>query len=669
MSDEWRAMLISSFTQAGKTWKCLQILAESILHHNLKKTLVLFVTQANCTTSAHQVIQRAKNHMDLLQRVPSEHIFRTCDIPDPKSLQPGCYMVVDFWNAKCMQLMHDFVVATAYKWNNIIVVIDEVDQAGSCGVSSRMQFVDNIENVCGTSKVQAILITASVANLSKCMCKLATNSLQPFPSGSLVHDIVHEKVVKHEFAEPHPNYVGPSWFIENNTWIRLQFPPKSKDMSTDDYKELQETTILKHLNALTPEQKTLTLVVTSTKTSDHRMLAHQLFSVGYNVVVELNGKNNRDYTVLFLNTDQEVQEWLIPYQSIESAANRGDLEDFDHNDAILSSGIHSMNDLTLGHILQSALFMKTDRMQLIRRHVCDQEFFKLQAVSNRIANLHRTKKRPSQYPSHPRVALVAGHLAGRGISIQNPYIDFVCTSFLFTDSKDVVQRGATNCQRFGRACGMMKEIFGVEGRSPVLIATEAIIKDAVANQAILKDNMDESMICLKDFVSKDDWNKIVKQSNQTIQEYVTPPKPKITIKRPENSKCPLKKNGFRDSPSQDAILVTEYKRFTQSEFIGLYNLQNLSLQEPQKISEHLRSQNIDAHVSIALISAKTVADISNVFRNPTWCYKPYHVIMQNESVVMIKRDIAKIKHIRHSEHQHILAHTPDGMLQSYIVDK
>lgn len=128
--------------------------------------------------------------------------------------------------------------------------------------------------------------------------------------------------------------------------------------------------------------------------------------------------------------------------------------------------------------------------------------------------MDKSIRRPKDYPVTPRVALIAGHMAGRGITIQNPLIDFTCTSFCFTDTKNLVQRGATNAQRFGRACGMLSDVFSRPGRMPILIATEGILQDAIANEKALfeKASLIEngSFISLKDLISDSEWDSVMK---------------------------------------------------------------------------------------------------------------------------------------------------------------
>jgi hypothetical protein len=58
------------------------------------------------------------------------------------------------------------------------------------------------------------------------------------------------------------------------------------------------------------------------------------------------------------------------------------------------------------------------------------------------------------------------------------------------------------------------------GRAPVLIATEAIMKDALANEEALSDKAKKlktgQLISIKDLVPKADWDKIVKKTNDAL---------------------------------------------------------------------------------------------------------------------------------------------------------
>jgi hypothetical protein len=165
--------------------------------------------------------------------------------------------------------------------------------------------------------------------------------------------------------------------------------------------------------------------------------------------------------------------------------------------------------------------MGTDIEDRIKQNISIDEYNKLDSIIMTICNFSKSIRRPDDFPNKPRVALIAGNLAGRGISIQNPFIDFVCTSFCFTDTRDILQCGATNAQRFGRACGMLKDIYLKSKIFPIIIATEGIMQDSIANEIVLKEKAEKikngSLISLKDLISKQEWDNIIKKTKEDIK--------------------------------------------------------------------------------------------------------------------------------------------------------
>lgn len=525
----WKAALIDAPTQAGKTWKCFEVLGQKLKDGECggegKNILVLFVTQANCITSASQVIQRASKVL------PVDHILRSAkNMPEVSA--GGHYMVVDFWNARNINNMIRFLQSAECNggWDQVVVVIDECEQGGLKGVKTRLDFVVNVEKICArwrTCEVSVMMITATVANLSKTILKIAKDDPLKFSRG-VVGDLVHKPVVANFFAQPHETYVPASWYKDakdsngNLVWRKLTFIKKDSDMTSGEYNRIKENHILQTIGGLPDAAKELCLIVTSTRVQDHSDMAEKLYRIGFNVCVELNGTNNKNFRVNYVDAGGNVRVWNIPYSVIESKADKGDLKTFyNYKKKLTASGIQQKEDLSLSHMLQAALFMGTDADDRIRENVVVEEYNKLDAIFGAMCHLDGSLRRPDDYPDVPRVALIAGHLAGRGISIQNPFIDFTCTAFCFTDTRDVVQRGASNTQRFGRACGMLKDVFARKDRVPVLIATEAILQDAIANEKTLTEKLanisEGERVSLKDLVSKMDWDTIMKDVKRSFK--------------------------------------------------------------------------------------------------------------------------------------------------------
>ena len=520
--NSWQAVLVDSFCQAGKTKKCFEILDDKIQKSVGGNTLVLFITQSNSTASANQVIQRAKVSASITTHITSENILKSGAVPTDGVCEDN-YMVVDFWNSRNMDNMISFVRENNDIFNNIIIVIDECEQGYQKGLKERLNFIRKIEKCAPESLVKVIFVTATVANLSKSILQIANADMARFNCG-VVSDIINKPVVEHQFAEPHATYVGASWFKNTpEVWTRLVFPKKSADVNKDEYAMIKLTTVMEAVNALPANAKEMTLFVTSTRTCDHESLASRLYRCGYNVTVELNGTNSKNFRVKFINKSGGITKWDIPFSQIDSKADKGDLTTYRNpQKRLVQSGISQKNDYTMAHVLQAALFMMTDAEDRIKRNITNDEFLKLEALSNAISNLDRLIRRPDDFPDRPKVALIAGHLVGRGITIQNPYIDFTCTSFCFTDTRDTLQRGATNTQRFGRACGMLMDVYVQKDRKPVLIATDGIMRDALANEMALREKADEiqngTLFALKDMVTAEEWTNILKKTNNTMQQ-------------------------------------------------------------------------------------------------------------------------------------------------------
>ena len=89
------------------------------------------------------------------------------------------------------------------------------------------------------------------------------------------------------------------------------------------------------------------------------------------------------------------------------------------------------------------------------------------------------------------------------------------------DTKNSSQQGAPNIQRFGRACGLLKQVI----ESPIVIATETIMMEALANENLLfekaKVGGKGGLISLAEFVTKDEWliikKKLSKKDNENVE--------------------------------------------------------------------------------------------------------------------------------------------------------
>lgn len=505
------AVLIDAPTQAGKTRKCFSVMQEKLKSMTEKtgNTLVLFITQANSTAGASQVKQRASND-------PGFSNFNIRFAHEP-SHGAGNQMVIGFWNSRNSSKMLDIVNGT--RWKNTLIVIDECESGNLKGVKDRLYFIRAVDRKKSSGIVTVIFVTATIGNLSKNILCIAKENLNKFSTG-VVHDIVNNRVVEHQFAAPAENYVGASWFVKNvGVWKNLKFGNREPDMSKEDHDRFKEVAVMKEIKRLPIDAKELTLFVTSTRTVDHARMAEKLVRFGYDVIVELNNTVGREYKVRYMNEGGDIANWNIPYKHIEALADSNELSTVRKLGKTISTGINNKDDLSLPHILQAALFMGTTVQKRIKEFADSDEYLKLKTI-------YSAMKRPIDFPDTPRVALITGNLASRGITFQNPAIDLTCTSFCFTDTKDAISRGATNTQRFGRACGMLSDVFARPGRQPILIATKGIMDAAVANEAAVMEKAKSipngTLLCLKDLITEDEWKKIVKITSKDTVPAITP---------------------------------------------------------------------------------------------------------------------------------------------------
>lgn len=511
--NNWKAVLVDAPMQSGKTRRTFEIMSERL--QNSKQTIILFITQANSVCGANQILRRAKIQLpDSV--VKNNHIYKSNNLP-AKCIKENM-MIVDFWNSRNTANMIDFIHNSCYK--QVVVIFDEVDQGGYNGVKTRLSFVRKVERHIPNTKL--IFITATVGNLSKSICQIAGDDSKKFKNSAVIRDIVYNPVVEHQYVKPFDTYVGPSWFKETpNVWRPITFERKRVDQTKEAYSSYKEDIVLSSLKCLPEAKKELTLIAVTSSVNNHENMVKKLFKIGYNVTVELNGRNMKNYRVHYVNDIGIVKTWFIPYKEIDTKADNGGLKMYRYNRKLVESTIEQKEDYALTHVLQAALFMNTDYEDRIKEKVEKIEYIKLKTLSNALDNMKSSENRPIDYPDKPIVALIAGNLASRGITFQDPCIDFVCTAFCFTDTKDKDQRAAINSQRFGRACGMLSNVYSSDTRrKPVLLATENILCGAISNEMMLRQKStvigNGKLFCLKDMISQEEWKQVVDKTERII---------------------------------------------------------------------------------------------------------------------------------------------------------
>ncbi len=505
---EWRAVLVEGQCQSGKTFRVNQLLKEKIKPKS--ETLVLIVTQATNNAAAIQTLERAQS--DLADIIKIKNMFKSKYAPEDICKNDN-YLVVDCWYSSNMENMKRF----AANFKKVIIVIDEADQGGYKGISARIAFVSDIERIVPDCRL--FLVTATTANLSNNIMKIATNNDKRYRRGTIVHDILYEEVVEYQNVKPSSEYIGTARMIEEG--IRyLQFKTKASMKEDEDYVEYKKNTLLKKIKGLPYYKKEFTLIATSTSIEDHNDMVQPLMNVGYNVVVKMNGINKKNYEVSYMSNGK-IKQWQIPTKEIYQLANDGSLASIVLLDDDFDTGIVSQQNCSLPDILQASLFMGTKYKIRIKENVSNKTYMKLTKIYSAIKDM-KINKRPNDYPEKPYVALVVGNLASRGITIQDPSIDLVCTSFVFTDLNDTSQRGAQSTQKFGRACGNLFCKYQDE-RIPIVIATRKIVESALANYNAVNENSKNikngEYINLRYYISQEDWKGYRSDAKEAIKAF------------------------------------------------------------------------------------------------------------------------------------------------------
>jgi hypothetical protein len=519
------AKIVDGATQNGKTAKVFEELGKGTVAGS--DTICLFVTQANSVTAVHQIVGRARQ--DARIRAVYDVIMSVTEFKESEFDHEfgSNVLVAGFWNSRTIDIMFDAL--DSYGWRQVIVVVDECDSGGVHGVLSRLNFVRRVEK--RVRNIQVIFVTATVANLSGAVLSIGGDA--KYASG-VVHDIVFEQCVQHFYVVNKDDYVGASWFVNKNPKLLHMIPKvlRRSDEDMADFNIRKRNVALKKLKKLEDAQKEFVLVVISNRKDEHRKIAKKMLETyGFNVTVMMNSERQKNYEVFYVGDDGEVKTWMIPYTKIEALADKGEMKQYRRKKNV---GFEGKFDVTISYVLQAALFMDTEAEERIQENVAPDEFMKLKALNDVMtstASVGLGNARPWDWPDVPRVGLIAGAIAGRGNTFQNQMIDLACTAFMFTGTADTKQRGALNAQRFGRACGLLGDIFVNQGRRPVLFATEVVLRDALANEVVLREKAegleDGEMIALKDLVSKDEWVKVLKKTQKRLENLAIEKAPRI----------------------------------------------------------------------------------------------------------------------------------------------
>jgi hypothetical protein len=506
MAATFHPILINAPTQARKTQYFLDLIGKK--YDNAENTLMVFFTQSNSLTAVDQVKNRMKNDLLVTDIFGELYVSSHYEAALANMQHNANVAFVDFWNIRNVRNIYEFLDNCDVFWDKICVVIDEVEQSSTMGVYNRLRFIQTLyeDYQFQYESIDYIMITATVANLSKALFTLDNKYDY---SDTIIENLLTERITEYHYVKPHESYVGPSWFLENNRHIEIKLNQKPSGMTADKYREYKIDFTMEKIHNLSQEAKRLSLVVLSTRKADHSTMADQLLRIGYNVVIEMNSENMKDYNIRYLRESSgSIKTWQLPYKLLNKLADDGKMSKHSGK----ATAIQSRFDLSLPQVLASACFMGTEYEDTLLSNISKEDVLKLRAIFRRLES-DREDERPDDFPMDPYVAIVTGHMAGRGISFQDARVNFVCSSFAFLDVNDSAQRGANNAQRFGRSCGILLDVY--KKNMPTLIATKNIIMNAIANEKLLYEKSDMyengTLVSLKDLISESDWRRMKKK--------------------------------------------------------------------------------------------------------------------------------------------------------------
>jgi hypothetical protein len=475
--------LIAGYMQSGKTKKTFNVINKKVKEAS-GNTLVLFITQFNNSLVANQTFQRSISDKDITDVFDKENILKCENIKTKDFVIGENVMIVGFWHSRNMKSMLKAVRQNT--WFNILIVIDEADQGGNEGFKGRMKFIDSVyRNNNGFIKI--IFITATIVNLSFEMENFITKNRKYNYVKTIRFISSFDSPIEFYFVDPPKDYISPMWLIEN-AWEELILTEEDLDDS-----------IINYISKFPIEKKKLTLYIASVVKDDHDLSSFSLLEKeDYNVCVIMNSNNPGKYVVKYKNTKGEIKDWIFNFAKMNKYADEG----------LFEPVINSRNDYTLSHILHSIIYKKKDI-------TCDGVEKKKLLKMTKYINIIK----PSDFPEDPITAIIAGIIAGRGISIQNQAINFVCSSYIFIETYSNSQAGAINAQKIGRACGLLLEYINKSNTTPTLLTSKKAMIETLASMEAIKFAKNKNNVSLGDLVSKDEWKNIISRCKDIINSY------------------------------------------------------------------------------------------------------------------------------------------------------
>lgn len=544
---------VIGFCQSGKTGKSIDVMLTKVVPNAVN--YVCFLTQSGNSSIEKQTVDRLMGCENVT------NIFKNIGNYKEVSNIVGNTIIVGHYITYVRDKMLALLRKDINRVGNIIIIIDEVDQGESAisSIDGRLEFIDYVGDTAReyNKRINIILMTASAAFL----CKKINETNYQGTNNGIVQRMKEEEITGIYKAPVGDIYAGTEYFLNKPENIKYFYQlEKDTNQKPAQYAIELNNVVVNQAKLIPEEKRKYTLFAANHLISGHIDLAEKLIREGlYNVALTFNSDGKPGSRKMFYKSTvtNETKFLEIPEKAIFDSIKKEkisvrNLSNDDGRKVVLEN-----RDVTVQHIYQAIIGAEFPDMKREDRLIIN----RLRIFLLRDATL-KNRLTLTDFPSvkNVRFAFVAGHLVGRGITIQNKNARFLFTSFVITTkSGKEKNEGSYNYQRFGRMFGYYADFF--DKTNPFIICGVNSFADSIANNDIVEDIIPEDGVLYKigDIVSSRTFANARKRALRKIKESKTK---KEEVKKEEDVASPsVKKNDDTDySYGEEEFDPIEVKR-------------------------------------------------------------------------------------------------------------
>jgi hypothetical protein len=543
--------------QSGKTGKSVDVMMTKVVPSVVN--YVCFLTQSGNASIVKQTVDRLMSREDVDDSFTTIGDYKEVNNVIGNTIIVGQY--ITYVRDKMVSLLRKDIDIIG----NIIIIIDEVDQGETSmsSINGRLGFIDTIGDIARVynKRVNIIVMTASAAFMCK---KINECNYEPI-RGGIVQRMKEEDITGIYKAPIGNEYAGTEYFLNKPENIKyFEQPQKTKDQSPIEYASELNDVVVSQARLIPDEKRKYTLFAANHLIVSHIDLAQKLIDESiYNVAITFNsdGKPGSRKMLYKSTITGETKTVEIPEKIVFDSIKKDkisvrNLTNNDGRKVVLES-----KDVTVQHIYQAILGVQMPDMNREDRLIIDRlRTFLLRDINS------NNRLRLDDFPltDNIRLAFVAGHLVGRGITIQNKNARFLFSSFVITTkSGKEKNEGSYNYQRFGRMFGYYADFF--DKINPIILCGVDSFADSIANTDVVEEISPEDGVLYKigDIVSSRMYYEARKNALRKIAESE---KRKYQVKEEENDAGPSNRSpstsdyNFDDNEEEEEYDPIEVKR-------------------------------------------------------------------------------------------------------------